>query len=412
MFLSRSQVIGVREMLVRDIYLIQNFHVLYEKKIVLFGAGKKGKDTRGLLEMIGVTIDSFSDNNEKLWGTTIDGIDVLAADKLLEKGGRSDDMVIIISMVHSYDDVANQLEDMGFACPVFTLWGLDTALLMNMDCERIPQAFREHYKNQYQIDSWISRSEWNLLLSKIALSGMKDFYSRDVNILVYQAGKVASTSITESLNKYTGRAQHLHSLSYHDELFHGAFLEEWNAYLKQIKSKKMKIITLVREPLSRDYAMFWQLINTRGFLKQSQIISNNWQEVYDKMILTVGNEFNWFNREMKHNLGIDIYSYPFDKQKGYQIIKQGNIEVLTLKFELLSKNIDVIGKFVGVENFELCRSNDSNDKPIRYAYNEFKKECKISQKYVDSYYNLPYFNHFYNQNEKTLYLEKWKDNIY
>ena len=46
---------------------------------------------------------------------------------------------------------------------------------------------------------------------------------------------------------------------------------------------------------------------------------------------------------MKEVFGIDVFAYPFDAEKGYTLIKEGNIELLLMKMEKLSELENVIG---------------------------------------------------------------------
>lgn len=84
-------------------------------------------------------------------------------------------------------------------------------------------------------------------------------YSLDWNnaILVYQPGKVASSSIKKALDKvYKGPVVHLHSF----ERDHGE--HSLNRERKNLRQKgdlpKVKIISLVRDPLSRNLSAFFQ----------------------------------------------------------------------------------------------------------------------------------------------------------
>ena len=70
-----------------------------------------------------------------------------------------------------------------------------------------------------------------------------------------------------------------------------------------------------------------------------------------------GAVFEWFNVELKEPLGLDIYQYEFDKMRGYQIIEKDNIELLLIKLEKLDECSEVIGRFVGKDNFSIVKSN-------------------------------------------------------
>lgn len=83
--------------------------------------------------------------------------------------------------------------------------------------------------------------------------------------------------------------------------------------------------------------------------------------------------FEWFDLEIKENFGIDVYGYDFDKERGFQIIRQDNVELLLMKLEKLDDCQEIIGEFVGAEDFKLIKSNMGNNKLYKFAYNELKK---------------------------------------
>lgn len=52
------------------------------KKIVLFGAGKIGRSAKRFCEGVGIDISFFCDNSNELWGSMIDGVEVISVSKL------------------------------------------------------------------------------------------------------------------------------------------------------------------------------------------------------------------------------------------------------------------------------------------------------------------------------------------
>ncbi len=77
-----------------------------QNKIIVFGAGKDGKATKVLLEKMGMSTAFFCDNNAKLWGKAIDGIEVIAPQKLLYQYR---DYVVIIGSSKYGDILFKQL---------------------------------------------------------------------------------------------------------------------------------------------------------------------------------------------------------------------------------------------------------------------------------------------------------------
>ncbi len=121
----------------------------------------------------------------------------------------------------------------------------------------------------------------------------------------------------------------------------------------------------------------------------------------------------WFDTEMKAILGIDVFEHPFDKEGGYSIIKQDNIELLLLKVERLSKLEPVIGEFVGAPHFRLLRANEADDTPLKYLYKNVKDNIKIPEETLTELYKKSntFMDHFYTEEEKDGFYKKWSRDI-
>jgi hypothetical protein len=121
--------------------------------------------------------------------------------------------------------------------------------------------------------------------------------------------------------------------------------------------------------------------------------------------------FNWFDNELKAFFGIDVYAHPFDREKGYSIIKQGNIEVLVMKMEKLNSLESVIGEFIGAPQFKLVNDNVGSNKIYKYLYKNVKDAVKIPREIFSVCYGNPRMSHFYTEEEKAAFLKKWEKNI-
>ena len=118
--------------------------------------------------------------------------------------------------------------------------------------------------------------------------------------------------------------------------------------------------------------------------------------------------FCFCDRELKEATGINIYQYPFDKEKEYAWIKEGNIEVLALTLEKLNENVEVLGEFVEKPDIKLQNANVGDEKQYKYIYEGLKKDIRLPSAVVKSQYkNNPLQDHFYTEEEKERFLRKW-----
>ena len=169
--------------------------------------------------------------------------------------------------------------------------------------------------------------------------------------------------------------------------------------------------TLVREPMAHAVSKVLQVIgdehNVRTyfnepFMSRCMKLANDY----------LGELFDWFDCELRAAFGIDIFEYPFNRERGYSVTKQGNISILVMRLENLYNLECVIGSFVGVSNFKLENANEANQKLYKYLYDDVRKAIKIPRSLVDSLYKgNQKMDHFYTKEEKENFLKKWEANI-
>lgn len=119
-------------------------------------------------------------------------------------------------------------------------------------------------------------------------------------------------------------------------------------------------------------------------------------------------EFMWFDKELKELTGTDIFAYPFDKEKGYAWIKEGNVEILVLKMEQMDKNEEIVGKFVELQDLKYVNSNIGEGKYSKYIYQELKKQFSLQTDWLRAYYmGNERFLHFYSETEIDSFCNRW-----
>lgn len=259
----------------------------------------------------------------------------------------------------------------------------------------------------------------------------KGLYSRKLKkgtpIIVYQMGKVGSSSVIDSLKLYGLKPVfHIHRLNPNnikkvrqEYLDHNQIPpDEWvgeSLYVDIVKKRrKANFITLIREPISRNISAFFQ-----NFERFTGIGYKNANLAIEELVRIFIKEYEhsvpltWFDVEMKQTLGIDVYDYPFPKEKGYLSIKKGNFKVLILKSEIDdSVKENAIAEFLDIdEDLKLVRGNIGGDKEYAEAYRNFLEVIKLPKTYVEIMCNSEYTQHFYGDNDIESIQMKWNDNI-
>lgn len=264
-------------------------------------------------------------------------------------------------------------------------------------------------------------------------------------VLLYQMGKVGSKTIRLSLREYgfKGPIYHSHLLTedrireteeqrkkYFRTDRHGYLTRPWmNRFLRdsvdgKYGSHRWKLITLTREPISRNISAFFEncvitpLEDGEGY----RIVSDYYDlditisdKDYEKLMnafmekLNHDSPLDFFDKEIKAVLGVDIYAEQFDKEKGYEIFEKDNYDVLVIKLEKLKECAsEAFKEFMGLDGFTLVDTNVGSEKDYAALYKDFRVNAIIPQSYVDHLYNSKYMNAFYTEEEKSKFLERWK----
>ncbi len=175
------------------------------------------------------------------------------------------------------------------------------------------------------------------------------------------------------------------------------------SFLKRraIKSRdKIKIITLVRDPYSRNVSMFFQDIAhwIYNYIGQDNhdIRDDNDNFLFDVYLDSFDHEYtdSWFDKEILRFTGIDVFSDKMP-ENGAKIYRKDKVELLVLKAEQLNQNIEIIKEFVGVD-FELKNSNVGDKKWYSSLYKEFKENANVNlSEYKRKIKDSKIHKHFY-----------------
>lgn len=238
--------------------------------------------------------------------------------------------------------------------------------------------------------------------------------------LIYTMGKVGSTTIYTQLRKKYPYFPvfHLHFLS--DEWLHKrlpAMHSFFHANIKQgehvlqqldkLKDHRIKIVTLVREPMVREISDIFQ--NWKGLFDVTSIhdiAPEKFREHLDKHDHDY--VLNWFDTEFKSYTGFDIYSKPFDKQKGYSIYSTPRFDILCIQLEKLNDVLpEAMKAFADVELDNGVASNTSETKESKELYRALVSTYKMTESRAEQLYASKYVQHFYSADDIQRFKSRW-----
>jgi hypothetical protein len=246
-------------------------------------------------------------------------------------------------------------------------------------------------------------------------------------------GKVGSTTVKSSLEnvKLPNPVYHVHFLSW-------AGIREIEKYYLNLpkaevpdhiqRSKKLryqidnnfngdrwKVITLVREPISRDISNLFQ--NMEDVLPGLEKCTPNEQYISTKNYLLShfshfeeSNDYvcNWLDKELNSVFKIDIFNTKFPKTLGYQIFSTPQADILLIKLEKLSSCYkEAFERFLKLNHISLINKNIGSEKPYKAVYEQITRSIKIPENYVNKIYQTRFVKHFYNDAEILDFKKKW-----
>jgi hypothetical protein len=254
-------------------------------------------------------------------------------------------------------------------------------------------------------------------------------------ILVYTMAKVGSESVLQSLRTvciehpiykiHVLREGRLKELEKYIKVHPHARKLIWNSlyirkWLDEGSCSRIKVITLVRDPIARNVSTFFQILYDQfgyNYNEKVRILSmkNILEELYELFFEKFAEHdipIIWFDKELKSIFNIDVYSMDFPKSKGYMIYRVNNIELLLMRLENLNECAKKAFKeFLGIRDFKLLDANTGSRKDYYIIYKEFIKKVILPDAYLERMYNSKYVHHFYEPNEIETFRSKWTTGI-
>jgi len=250
-------------------------------------------------------------------------------------------------------------------------------------------------------------------------------------ILIYQMGKVGSKTIRASLNRINIPTQHVHFLSpdsiretedYYQQSplsyipEHVRISKAISSFIEGTRGRiRWKIITLVREPLSRTISDVFENIDVElpGIFQEPEersigMIIAHIQSLIRDFDQSTDYTCTWFDKELYEIFDFNVLSFEFNKSAGYQIYHAKNADILLLKLELLSKcHKEAFKKFLNISNLHLENANIGTDKPYRHIYKRLLRSIIFTSEDLNKIYASRFVKHFYSADEIKVLKNRW-----
>lgn len=271
---------------------------------------------------------------------------------------------------------------------------------------------------------------WNTPFGELAKRAGKPLNAHPVRdpIIVYQMGKVGSTSVFMSLKRmelgvplyqmhFMNDLDKMEAVSQtrHESEAAQRLLGNARRVRQEMADKpkqKWNLITLTRAPVPRLISVFFQGIENDipNAAERYQAGTLSLQEVLDYFTgqFREGWAEEWFDSQLRDPFGLDVYAVPFDTARGYQIYRHGTIGLLLMRLEDLNRVApDAMREFLGLEDFQLVQRNVAEDKTVGTLYRDFRKALRLSPEYVREMHSSRYARQFYTPQELNASIERW-----
>lgn len=408
--------------IVKDALLVSNFQWLYEKKIILYGAGERGDEAFEIISHLeGANIIAYCESDADKWrqrhqNNKKNGIEVCSLDSLVKVNNVNDILCIITTKSERNErEILSIIEGHDYGIGLVVTW---TAFFLTVYLNIQNHRFKASYQRWFLERNFL---RVNSLMAEFIDSSFEHAMEKDA-ILVYQPGKVGSFSLYQSLKNVKIPCAHIHRIVDSDgenTAYYARYPELYELWRDAMyENGRMKIITMVRDPIGRSIsAMF------HGIYQDCICDIQTGMSLYDNTVSCIvrdadygntGKMFEWFHEELEKATGIDIYQYNFDKEAGYGIVREENIEILILVMEKMNQNVNVIRDFVGgdkMQNFSLLRQNVGSEKNYRYLYENIMESLKIPTHVLNGYYrDNEELKHFYTDEDMELFYNRYNRN--
>jgi len=258
------------------------------------------------------------------------------------------------------------------------------------------------------------------------------------SVVVHQMSKVGSKTVVASLHQALPKhaIYHTHFLSQKGlgwlegfvrerwgsthipmHLWHGLFVREM--LHKGDRVGRLKIVTLVRDPVARNISEFFEELDVHMSYPYDRKMANLGidgvaAELENMLLHKLTQEvdwkrpYPWFDPEIKDELSIDIFTEEFDASAGYGIFSAGNTDLLLVKLERLAEcGEKAFDEFLGIKGFRLVTRNVASKRYYSDAYRKILSRLALPEEELEAWYSAKQVRHLYDQGEIKSFIGRW-----
>lgn len=388
------------------------------RDVYIFGASGGGEIVKDYLECHDVPIRAFVDSNEEKWGTSFLGYEVISPKKLQEEAKVNRN--VLVQIASSYEnEIRDELKKMNITeyisfSAFFMMKNRKVFELFQQDKE-----FYEYYLEHIVSSLNTTKNLWNQYFDKVTMN-----QKIDSAVALCMPPKTGNFTVSGAFS------QNAYDSMLCVETWHTSFYLP--KFFEMVNVLHNKIITAVREPISQNISLLFQIGDEDEWLVDQPEF---WKNDYSKLLYKIGRMDsgegeegiyerqirsdhktmfiqNFFEEQFKKRLGIDLLAEPFDTKRGFSIVEQNGFEIFIFQLEKFDSIQKELLSFVGLDQgIKFYRANDASVKYYAQLYQEVKETIPLTRQYFEDSFNNPYIKHFYSEEDIRKFRMKWEKHV-
>ncbi len=229
-------------------------------------------------------------------------------------------------------------------------------------------------------------------------------------VLIYQMGKVASSTIKASLlplPRYEVHQVHRLVLSNIERVHREHRARGWpmpsgdpgGLYLQRdlLARRPAKVITLVREPIARNISYYFQnLDKILGQMKAHELPLQTIIDGYPPEFPYSDDPLTWFDYEFNAALGADVYESGWTPGMTAHRWRAGVYDILILRCDAADEaKLEALREFLDAPVLSMRQANVTSAKRSAAVYQAFTQDVRFPAAYVDRMLGSRYARFFF-----------------
>jgi hypothetical protein len=239
-------------------------------------------------------------------------------------------------------------------------------------------------------------------------------------ILVYQMGKVGSSTVVRTLERLDLDAPVLHVHTLDPDHLQLAVRKERASTRSHLpehliassilvdrlekRNFPCRVITLTREPVGRAISFAfedWKKKAPEAKKSGGSLDGRAMSEAVTQLLRPGSGHANpgqWFERELHNCLGIDVFAEPYDIERGFSLVRNGPVTALIIRVEDLDRALTQgLAALLEMEisRRAIQRANTGRKKWYADALHSVKTSYRLPAGLAEFIFGTRYVNHFY-----------------